>query len=267
MNGYYLYCIREKQDEKFEAPGLFENSKAFSLPYKNLEAIVSEVPSDLLNSDQIKSKAQNDLNWIKEKAQRHEAVSEQAMKISGKIYPVIPLRFGAVFQTKQKVEQSLKECYSRYHECLGELKGKQEWSVKVYLIDHKPLEAEVMEHDQYFLAKNAEIAAMPKGMAYFFQSELNDMLSDAVKQKIEEHTQSIFDSLARFACASLHGKLLEKEFTGRQDPLVLNAIYFINEDKISGFKLEIERLDPFMKTRGLQLEYSGPWPPFHFVKV
>jgi hypothetical protein len=267
MNGFYLYCIREKQNAAFAANGLFEHSQAFALRFNDLEAIVSKVPLDQLGEEQIQQKAQEDLNWIKEMAQRHEWVIEQAMQTGGEIHSVIPMRFGTVFMTRENVEQTLETEYRHYSECLTHLKQKQEWSVKLYLTDRAPFQAEVSETDPVLIRRKKEIEAMPKGMAYFFQAELNDLILKSVNEKTATCSEWVFNALEQFATFSLQGKLLEKEFTGRSDPMILNAIYLIFEEKLTAFKQEIAELHGMLKSKGIHLEFSGPWPPYHFVKV
>ena len=143
MNGICLYCIRKKVNTEFDAKGVYDEGKTFVLPYKNLEAVVSEVPLDEFDFEQIRQKAQEDLNWIKEKAQLHEAVIEEAMQVNGKFLAVIPMRFGTIFKNKEKIQQNIETHYTKFENLLTDLQGKQEWSVKVYLENSEALEQEV----------------------------------------------------------------------------------------------------------------------------
>ncbi|MFZ5516960.1 MAG: GvpL/GvpF family gas vesicle protein [Candidatus Zhuqueibacterota bacterium] len=267
MNGFYLYCIREKGDAAFSAPGLFEQNRAFALPVQNLEAIVSQVPMEQMDRERIQQKAQDDLNWIKGMAQRHEAVIESAMNADGCICPVIPMRFGTVFLNQETVEQTITHESGKYSQCLASLHHRQEWSAKLYVADPNPIQSEVLENNPVLLLKKKQIQAMPRGMAYFFQSELNEQMLVAAAQRTEAYATSVFDALAHHACQSVRGKLLEKELTGRQEPMILNAIFLIPEDAVSAFKQEVEKSRASLNDNGLQIEFSGPWPPYHFAKV
>lgn len=264
MNGFYLYCIREKQNAPFAADGLYAHDQAFSLRFQNLEAIVSKVPLDELESGQIQRKAQEDLNWIKEMAQRHEAVIEQAMRMGAQIHSVIPMRFGTVFLTRENVEQTLENQYQHYSECLMHLRHKQEWCVKLFWVDRAPFTAEV-GNDSQIQRRKKEIESMPRGMAYFFQSQINDLITKSVSGRCEACAGSIFEALAPLACAKLRGKILEKELTGRTEPMILNAIYLIFEDQLSAFKEAVAQHQTMLKAQGVQLACTGPWPPYHFA--
>jgi len=267
MNGLYLYCIREKQNTAFVSPGLFEQYSAFILSVHNLEAIVSQVPMEQMDQEHIQEKAQNDLNWIKKMAQRHEAVIENAMNADGRHCPVIPMRFGTVFKSQEKVEQAVERESEKYIRCLTSLKYKQEWSAKVYIVNPKPIQSEMLESDPALLLKQKQIQAMPRGMAYFFQSELKEQINVAARQRTEAYVTTVFDALSRCACLSVRGKLLEKELTSRPEPMILNAHFLIPQDAVPAFKREFEKLKTPLNGKGLLIEHSGPWPPYHFAKV
>ena len=267
MNGLCLYCIRKKVNTEFDAKGVYDEGKTFVLPYKNLEAVVSEVPLDEFDFEQIQQKAQEDLNWIKEKAQLHEAVIEEAMQVNGKFLAVIPMRFGAIFKNKEKIQQNIETHYTKFENLLTDLQGKQEWSVKVYLENYEALEQEVKNGNEAVKAKEKEIAAMPKGMAYFFEKQLEELISTEMAKNVENCIQDFFLTIKKYAENGLQGKILHKELTGKIEPMILNAIYLIKEEKIQDFKIKISRLRNKMKTKGFLVEYSGPWPPYNFAKV
>jgi len=265
--GLYLYCVRGKASSQFTAKGIDGKEKVFVLPYQDVEAVVSNVCLEEFDSEEIKHKAQEDLNWIKNKAQIHEAVIEKAMRYDGKILAVIPMSFGTIFKSREKIKQILDEDYSKFQTILKNLQGKQEWSVKVYLVNRKVLEEEIKNSNEVVKSKEKEIASMPKGMAYFFEKQIKEIIASELNKEIENYMHDFFLILKRYAEIGLKGKILEKEFTGKLESMILNAIYLIQEKNIQDFKQEIKRLNREMEPKGFKFEYSGPWPPYNFVKV
>ncbi len=263
----YLYCIRGKANPKFTKKGIDGQGEVFVLPYQNLEAVVSEVPLKEFDSEEIKYKAQEDLNWIKEKAQIHEIVVEEAMQGNGEILAVIPMGFGTVFKSRKKIYQKLEEHYSKFENILVGLQEKQEWGVKVYLANRKVLEEEVINSNETVKAKEKEIAAMSRGMAYFFEKQLAELISSEINKEIENYAQDFFLVLKKYAETGIKGKILDKELTGKIEPMILNAIYLIQAKRIEDFKKKIDQLSREMEPKGFRFEYSGPWPPYNFVKV
>ena len=114
MDGLYLYCVRDKTvgDNIFSIKGIDGNGEVFIISYNEFEAVVSGVPLQEFESEAIQIKAQEDLNWIKEKAVIHERVIEQAMIKDNKNLSLIPMGFGTIF----KEEASLKETLDNNHE-------------------------------------------------------------------------------------------------------------------------------------------------------
>jgi len=261
--GLYLYCIRKKTNSKFSVKGI-DGGKILVLPYQDLEAVVSWVSLEKFGSVEIQKKAQEDLKWIKEKAQLHEKVVEQAMKKGDKILSVIPMKFGTIFKTKEKLKETLEKYYSKFQRTLENLAEKQEWAIKVYL-NRKIFEKEIKKISPTVQEKEKEIASMPEGMAYFMQKQIDDVVSKEAGGVLENYIENIFENLKKHAAAGTKGKILEKEVTNKPLPMVLNAIFLVPEDKLENFKNEIDKLNQKYKSMGFNFEYSGPWPPYNFI--
>jgi len=267
MDGLYLYCIREKTKGALaiSARGVDESKEVFVLPYRQLEAVVSKVFLDEFASDQVQTKAREDLNWIKEKSIAHERVIEEAMIKNGKVLNLIPMRFGIIFKTRTALKRSLNKDYPKIMEFLKKIRGKQEWSVKLYLADKKKFEQSVKEKNETIKQKQKEIASLPEGMAFFMEEELKEVISKEVENELSNIVEALFERLKKQSVDSVKNKVLEKELTGRCEPMVLNAAYLVSEEKAENFKEGIEDLKQEMQAKGLCLEYSGPWPVFNFT--
>lgn len=273
MKGFYVYCIREIRSSNFLLKGI-DGGKVFTVPYQDLEAVVSKVSLEKFSSGEIQRKAKEDLGWIKKNAEIHEKVIEEAMNltknsISGKakkredILGAIPMKFGAIFETKERLERLLKKRYLEFEKTLKKLAGKQEWAVKVYL-DLKLFKEEVKKASSSAKAKEKEIASMPEGIAYFAQKEIDDIVSKEADKILQRHIGDIFETLKKHAKDGIKGKILDKELTGESLPMILNTAFLISRKKLEDFEKEINELNARYKPKGFILKYSGPWPPYHF---
>lgn len=266
MEGLYLYCIRKKTRgiPAFSTKGIDGKKDVFTLACRELEAVVSKIPLKEFDSEVILTKAREDLNWIKEKAVAHEEVIEEAMGKSDKILSVIPMRFGTIFKEKASLTKSLNRDYSEIKEVLDRIRGKQEWSVKVYLQDRGKFEQITKEKNEAIKEKEKEIASLAEGMAFFMGEELKEVLSKEVGKELNNIVEGLFERLGKQAVASVKSKILEKELTGKCEPMVLNSAYLIPVEKNESFKKEAEGLNQEIQTKGFYLEYSGPWPAYSF---
>ncbi len=262
----YLYCIREKiENSSFSTKGVDGKGEVFNIPYRELEAVVSKVSSEEFRSEEVQKKAQEDLKWIKEKGVAHERVIEEAMRRNDKILSLIPMRFGTIFREKARLKQVLDKDYSKIKGVLEKIQGKQEWGVKVYLKDKRKFEQLIKEKNKAIKEKEREIADLPEGMAFFMEEELKEVISKELNKQLDNIVESLFETLKKHAVGSVKNKVLEKELTGRPEPMVLNVAYLILKEKIEDFRKEVEDLNQEMQTKGFCLEYTGPWPAFNFT--
>lgn len=267
MEGLYIYCVRKRGDtfSPFSSKGIDEGGRVFVFPFRELEAVVSRVSLKEFDSKEIQIKAQEDLRWIKEKAVTHEKIIGEAMGDDKENVGIIPMRFGTVFKGEKSLEEALDKHYERFKATLERLKGKKEWGVKVYITDKKRLEQVIKEKNESIKEKEKEIASLPEGMAYFMEEEIKELLSKEMDKELVKMREDLFERFKRDAEDACVGKILEKELTGRPEPMVLNASYLIKKEKVEGFKMRAFRLNKQLKTKGLGLEYSGPWPPYNFI--
>jgi len=275
--GLYLYCVRAKTNSKFSAEGI-DRGQVFTVFFRDLEAVVSNVSLKEFSSKEIQNKAQENLKWVKEKAQIHEQVIEEAMEFQFSPFPAeknpfknkrlkeaIPMKFGAIFNSEEKIKEMLKTYYLKFKENLRNLSGKQEWSVKAYL-NRQTFSNEVKRVSPVVLEKEKEIALLPEGTAYFMQKQIDDAVLREADRALENYIDSFFRNLKECAVAGTKGKILEKELTGKSLPMILNAIFLISEEKLKDYAREINKLNKEYKSKGFNFEYSGPWPPYNFIK-
>jgi len=268
MDGLYLYCIRDKTEDpsSFHTGGIDGKKEVFTIIHNELEAVVSRVSLSKFTSREIQKKAVEDLNWIKEKAVIHEDVIEEAMRAAEDgLVNVIPMRFGIIFKNKTGLEEILSRDYVKMRRLLNKIRGKQEWSVKVYLMDSERFELIIKEINEEIRLKEKEMASMPEGMAYFMEEELKEAVRSEANKELETILDALFRRLGEEAAGSVKTKILDSEMTGKTERMVFNAAFLVHVDKVDPFKKALEGIDEDMQTKGLHLEYSGPWPPFNFT--
>jgi len=267
MDGLYLYCIREKTENPstFHKRGIDGKGEIFTIIHGGLEAVVSRVSLLKFASEEIRKKAVEDLNWIREKAVIHEDVIEEAMGGVDGSLNAIPMRFGIIFKDKSGLKETLDRDHAKIKRLLNKIRGKQEWSIKIYLTDSERFELTVKEKSEEIRLKEKEIASMPEGMAYFMEEELKEIVGNEANKELNGMLEDIFGKLGEGAAESIKTKTLDREMTGKAERMVFNAAFLVHADKIDSFNKTIESIDDEIEAKGLRLEYSGPWPPFNFT--
>ncbi|MCF8352790.1 MAG: GvpL/GvpF family gas vesicle protein [Bacteroidales bacterium] len=268
MEGLYLYCVRDKTEGNtlFSIKGVDGKRNVFTLPFRELEAVVSGVSVEEFDSETIQNKAQEDLNWIKEKAVMHESVVEEAMRKENEYLGLIPMHFGTIFKEEASLKDTLNKDYEKIKLVLDNIRGKKEYSLKVYLSDKKILEQTIKEANEVIKDKEREIASSPEGMAFFMEEDLKEIIEREMNTELNNIMDSLFETFKKHSVDSVRNKVLGKDLTRLDIPMVLNAAYLITGEKIEAFKNETERLKQEIQKKGFSLEYSGPWPVYNFLK-
>jgi hypothetical protein len=261
----YIYAIRHTESPKIKAKGM-DGAGVYTIPYKDVEAVVSDVDIQKYGSKEIAEKAKEDVSWIVEHANIHESVIEQANRAptSYKLLPsVIPMKFGTIFDAKEKVEVLLKKKYKKFQKTLQSLQGKQEWSVKVY-VDPATLKNEIKKEDTEIQKKLAELKKLPKGMDYFLELEIEEKLTSLVDKKCSTIRGEITKQLLACSTETKEGRLIAKDVTGKSEDMILNTACLVDYDAFAIFQKKTKELEE-EKNNILSIVTTGPWPPYNFV--
>lgn len=264
--GLYLYCIRLKCNETIEVHKTMSgDEKVQILPFLDLEAIISEVSIEEFSSEEIQKKAEEDLEWIKGKAQIHEEVIERAMRTSTSVLiPVIPMQFGVIFKTKEKLQETLYNNLEKFRKSLEYLAGRQEWGVKAFL-DQKVFEGYIENGNEELLAKKKAAEALPKGLSFFAKKKVASTIDEIKEKELDKIIDEIYESLAESGVSLHKAKILDKDFTLMTEEMILNGFYLIDESRLNEFKGKAEEFREKFNQQGIKIEMSGPWPSYHFI--
>src|SRR4029434_3101437 len=125
-----------------------EPSDVYTVHFKNLAAVVSDAPLEVLDS-------------TRENVLAHERVNETVMRE----HTVIPMSFGTVFKTSEDIVELLRSAYDAFREVLGKLRDKGEFGVKV-LWEPEAVIRELEAQDDNLSRLRQEISSQ-RGSAYF----------------------------------------------------------------------------------------------------
>jgi hypothetical protein len=286
--GLYLYCLREAAATPSEINPATSGIKEAAVDgkgrvtvraFEGVEAIVSNLSLD--DFGEMQKKAQEDIHWITERAVAHEMVVEEAMgrsrealekfhyerdKPANSSVPVIPIKFGVIFNTDRRLAEVISGQRAAIRATFDRIRGKQEWSVKLFLKDNQNFKNQVKQQSNKLREKSKELAALPAGMAYFMEEEFNEELERECSWRLEEEGLRTFDQLKPFAAEAAQVKLLDSKLTGRSERMVLNAAYLVALDHLPKFGNAVATLRENLASAGFLLEQSGPWPAYHFTE-
>ena len=163
--GKYVYCIIESADPlRFGPIGIgADPSDVYTVHYKNLAAVVSDAPLEVLDS-------------TRENVLAHERVNETVMRE----HTVIPMSFGTIFKTREDIVELLRSAAEAFGDVLNKMQNKLEFGLKV-LWDRDQAIREVESEDEDISRLKKEISGQ-KGPTYFARMQYGrlDRLGAAV---------------------------------------------------------------------------------------
>lgn len=122
----YFYCVIPFSKEKSFANIGINNSEVYTIPYKDIAAIVSDSPL-------------KDYEMTEDNTRRHETVLRQVMKE----HTVAPVEFGTTIKNERILKHLLRKAYNPTRECLKLVHNMVELGIKAILnedimfADHK----------------------------------------------------------------------------------------------------------------------------------
>jgi len=239
--GKYVYCIIESGEPlRFGPVGIgADPSEVYTVHYKNLAAVVSDAPLEVLDS-------------TRENVLAHERVNETVMHE----HTVIPMSFGTIFKTREDIVELLRSAAEAFGDVLNKMQNKLEFGLKV-LWDRDQAVREVEHEDEDISRLKKEISGQ-KGPTYFARMQYGRLIDSALQSRSERYVADILDQLRDVSVASRINKPIG-------DKMIMNAAFLIARDQEAAFDAKVK----FIAARfdKLTFKYTGPWPPYNFVNI
>ena len=239
--GKYVYCIIDSSDPlRFGPVGIgAEPSEVYTVHYKNLAAVVSDAPLEVLDS-------------TRENVLAHERVNETVMRE----HTVIPMSFGTIFTTREDIVELLRSAAEAFGDVLNKMQNKLEFGLKV-LWDRDQAIREVENEDEDISRLKKEISGQ-KGPTYFARMQYGRLIDSALQSRSERYVADILEQLREVSVASRINKPIG-------DKMIMNAAFLISRDQEQAFDAKVKSIAG--KFDKLTFKYTGPWPPYNFVNI
>ncbi len=258
--GVYVYGIVDRTDlAGLPADGVAAGYPVTLLPYRDLAAVISEVPLDEWGQEALEAHLA-DLAWLEARVRTHQAVLDAVLPLA----TLAPMKFATIYLSQDGVAEFLATHYDEFVALLGHLRGRQEWGLKLYC-DDAALAAHIAEISPEVSRLRAEIASKPKGAAYLLARKLQET-SDREGERVElEVADRTHTALAERSVAATLNPLQGTEITGRTERMLLNAAYLVDVAALDAFQAALAEIAAEYGGRGFQFELSGPWPAYNFT--
>lgn len=254
----YAYCVLNTAPE-------LENKTEFS----GLEIICSggfyvvvKKVSDAEYSEENLKKNLSDIAWLDMNARSHVSVISLLMED----HTVIPFNFGTIYHSVENLNKFIADYSDSLIRNLHFVDWKEEWAIKVY--SNQLL---LKEHIDNLSAEAAElekqIMASSPGKAFLLSRKKADLIEREIEKLCKKYGQDYFNEFNTISGSAKLNNLIPKEFSGRNDNMILNASFLVAKDHAIEFVSMARRLKNKYSYLGFDLEVTGPWPPFSFIAI
>jgi hypothetical protein len=238
-------------------PGFNGATEILALEADDTAAIHSAVSLDEFEGECAQGHMQ-DPAWIVPRACQHERVVEEVMARS----PVLPVRFGAVFSSRESLAQLLAERHEEISHFLETVSDKEEWDVRGF-VDRGRASEWLLSFDADLAARRARKPDSP-GARYFHEKRLRAEAEAQARAWCGAIADQIGNELASHAvgvCSLARGPRNSAEVKAET---VLHLALLVLRSRVPEFCGCVEAIEAAHLARGLTLEVSGPWPPYSF---
>lgn len=256
-HAWYVYALVLPGD-LVPPEGMDAQSPVTLIVSRGIAAAASVVPLAEFGSEVLRRNLQ-DVGWLEEKVRRHERVVE-ALLARG---PVLPLRFGTVFLSIERLRAVLSGSARTLREALRYLAGKEEWGLKGFSRDAS-LRAALLRSDPALLTEGAGATGASPGHRFFARRKAEELLA---ARSLGLEVKLADDAMAAVAPRAVRvvRNPVAEGFAPEGERLVLSLACLLERREVEPFLEEVERWNRDDRRDGVRLAASGPWPPYHFT--
>lgn len=248
----YVYCLArpEVKPALGGLAGLEPDSPPYALDAGSMVAVASDVPAESYAQGALASRLA-DGEWLSARGLAHERVVESCFLVA----PTIPLRFGTIFHAPERVVAFVESRGPELETLLGELSGKVEWDVRVF-VDRPRFEAAAAKR-----LSTAPSAPSGPGRAYLEAKRAAAAARESAREAIARAAGEVE---AHLSAASLATARAPESGEGS---LVLRSTFLVAWDLRANFEAAIARERERLELAGFRIEATGPWPPYSFASM
>jgi hypothetical protein len=223
--------------------------------------IVGEVPDDAFTEAALEANLA-DVGWVGPRAAEHERVLTWFADRGA----VVPLALFSLHRDEARVRARLEADADRLTALLARLGGRREWLVRLWQGADAADDA-VDAASPALLALAREIADATPGRRFLLEKKRQSLRTEERRRIHREVAGGAFQALAAHAedAVSLPPPADAAGVAGARRG-VLHAAFLVADAAFPPFRAAVEAAEGEAARAGLQLEFTGPWPPYHFAR-
>jgi hypothetical protein len=264
--GLYAYGLVGRNPAPLALLGIDKKSPVYPVEGEDSCVMVSEIDVDTFQQHvknlvfDLTGGVGSAPSGTEELLQAHEDVVDTLMKST----TVVPFQFGTILKDELAALKMLQEYEGKFKTLLAKFVGRAEWGMKVYA-DQRAFMQYLVQVEPALKNLVGKQEGSSRGVAYLLGRKMEEELKDNALTRLTEVSEAIFHTLGTVAYEGKLNKTLPQKLTGKKKEMILNTVYLVEREKAATFCQQGKRLMEQYNVMGLDLEVSGPWPPYSFT--
>ncbi|MEV1002101.1 GvpL/GvpF family gas vesicle protein [Nonomuraea sp. NPDC050202] len=248
----YLYAVAR---EPLPCPPGVAGAPVRTVTCSGLVAYVSSVPLEQFGEEPLR-RSLEDLDWLAETARAHHRVVDAVAAAT----TTAPVRLVTVYGDDAQVAELLERRAAAFAEVLAHVTGRREWGVKAY---SSPQEEPVNAGEGHGGGRACEgdRQASRPGTAYLQHRRATLRGREQARRQALQRADHIHRALTALAAAGHRHRAQDPRLSGRDDVMLLNGAYLVDEAREEEFAARAGELGG----DGVEIRLTGPWAPYSFT--
>jgi hypothetical protein len=228
------------------------------VPAGGVSALVSEVDPRVYAEETLNERL-GDLAWVGERGMAHERVLDWFLERG----PVIPSSLFSLHAGEARLRERFEPESERMSTLLQRLAGRREWGIKLWR-QEEALREHIDELSPTLRAMRAEVETAAPGRRFLLEKKMDTVRTEelrTVSRRVAHQSYSLLQAGAERA-ATIPIPAAAGE-SGRT--LLLHAAFLVEDATFGEFQACVTRVAHEFGGVGFDVEFTGPWPPYHFV--
>ncbi|MDP9846708.1 GvpL/GvpF family gas vesicle protein [Streptosporangium lutulentum] len=227
------------------------------ITHAGLVAYVSTVSLEEFGEEPLR-RSLEDLDWVGAMARAHHRVVEAVAETVA----TAPVRLATVYRSEEQVRDLLERWHDDFVEVLSHVAGRREWGVKAYVDPATSASAPAGEGGGDGGGESAAGTGRP-GTAYLKRRQASLRNREQRWRQATARAEHIHAALSAVAAASRLHRPQDPQLSGRDEWMVLNGAYLVDEGLGEEFAAALDAL----RGQDVDLELTGPWAPYSFIAL
>lgn len=230
------------------------------VPAGPLAGIAGDVDARAYSEEAV-ARGLTDVRWAGERAAAHERVLTWFVDRT----TVVPSSPFSLHESAERLIARIDEQREAMLAALARLAGHQELGVRVWREEEK-FAQQLVSRSAALQALEEERAAATPGRRYLLGKRADEMRGAETERVTAEAMRSAYEELAAAARDSRVLPIAPPERgVPRTRAMVLDAVFLVSESSGEEFRRIVGRHAAGGESSGFSWEFTGPWPPYHFV--